>query len=301
MNDVMRHLHDGSVRRALAMMSEIRQTARAFLSDRDFEEIDTPLLMPRTGEHYNDTFEITLEDTPAMLADSPQMFKMLLAKAGFEKTFRFAHCFRAISRESNRRTRLSEFVQLDLELRDTSLEELCALAETLMGNLCRIFHRKVKVSCMSGLECRSKYGAQMCPDLRGAEDDVSLVFLKRMPLTNDGAVPCHHIFAQPSGDPFDSAALAGHTTESFDIIMNGIEIGGGDMRIGDAILQRKMMQRFHVDEGRYSNYLQILEGDDSRRCGGFAIGLERMVAVLTGAKDVRQTTAFPDYYQRGVN
>ncbi|MDE7229440.1 MAG: hypothetical protein K2N56_03070 [Oscillospiraceae bacterium] len=303
MNDVMEHLTDDRVKRNLSMMAAIRRTARDLLFGEGFEEIDTPILMPRTGENYNQTFDIMLEDNMAMLADSPQIYKMLLSKAGYEKNFRFAHCFRAITHENNPHTRLSEFSQLDLELRDTDLRDLIRLAETLVSDICKELHKTVKIRHMQGLECRSLYGAEMSPDLRGSGDEISLVIVKNMPLTNDGKSPCHHIFAMPTAPDLIGTAdkLTELTTESFDIIINGIEVGGGDMRINERKLQTKVMRLFNVNEELYTGYLQTLEKDDHSHRGGFAVGLERMIMALSGVGNIRYAAAFPDYYKRGVN
>lgn len=303
MNDVIEHLTDVKVKRNLDLMMKIRQSARTFLLSKGFDEIDTPILMPRTGECYNSTFDIILEGKEVMLADSPQIYKMLLIRAGYEKYFQIAHCFRSITNENKPHTRLSEFTQLDLELRNTDLDDLIRSAETVINEICAALRKKVKTAYMQGLDCRAEYGAEMCPDIRENDEEISLVIIKNMPLTNDGKSPCHHIFAMPS-DPGQigvSEKTTKLTTESFDIIMNGIEIGGGDMRINDCELQKKAMRLFNVDEKRYANYLEILEKDDKIRNGGFAIGLERMVMALSGADNIRQVTAFPDYYKRGVN
>lgn len=306
MNDIINHLTDRNVKENLRIAAAVRGAARAFLEERGFLEIDTPILMPKTGERYNRTFDITLGDHEAMLADSPQLFKMLLCMSGYDKYFQFAHCFRVTTNEDKLHTRLSEFVQLDLELENTSLDELTGLARALISEICKALCKPVSFSQMSGLSCRAEYGDDMAPDLRKARDngEISAVIVKKMPLTNDGKKPSHHIFALPSYPEFridPGGSLTGLTTESFDIIMNGVEIGGGDMRIQDRELQLKMMRIFNVDETRYENYLELLGKHGNNIGGGFAIGLERLIAALTETENVRDVTAFPEYYKRGVN
>ena len=90
------------------------------------------------------------------------------------------------------------------------------------------------------------------------------------------------------------------TTESFDIVVNGIEIGGGDIRISDAQLQRVMMDSFGVKSKRYTDYLELLTQKGNRLGGGFAIGLERLMMVLTGADCLCDAAIFPDYFKNGV-
>lgn len=302
MIEIMEHLTDDSVKENLRMTTAARKSAGDFLINSGFLEVDVPILMPRSGEWYNAAFDVTLENDKAMLADSPQIFKMLLCMAGYEKSFRFAHCFRVITGEKKPHTRLGEFVQLDIELKNTSLAMLTELAETLITEICGALGRSVSFTRMSGLSCRAEYGGEMSPDLRRDENEISVVIVERMPLTNDRKIPCHHIFAKPSNTDFSSdGELTELTTESFDIIMNGIEIGGGDMRISDSELQRKMMRLFNVDESRYENYLDLLGKRGNAHEGGFAIGLERMIMALSNAENVRDVTAFPEYYKRGVN
>lgn len=306
MNDMIKHLTDPNVKENLRTAAAVRNAARAFLAERGFLEVDTPVLMPRTGERYNATFDIMLEDQEAMLADSPQLFKMLLCMAGYGKYYQFAHCFRVTADENKIHTRLGEFVQLDVELQNTCLDGLIGLAETLIGRLCKALSKPVSFTQIDGLSCRTKYGWEMSPDLRKAQSsgEISVVTVKKLPLTNDGKTPCHHIFAMPS-EPENvltgTKPLTGLTTESFDIIMNGIEIGGGDMRIQNRELQLGMMKLFNADGSRYGNYLDILGGYGKNNGGGFAIGLERLIMALNGAENVRGVTAFPEYYKRGIN
>ncbi len=301
MSGIMNHLQSAAVRENLAFAANVKQIVRGFLIRKGFQEFDTPVLMPITGEKYNTTFDIDLAEDKVMLADSPQIYKMLLALAGYEKYFQFAHCFRRIEHEDNIHTRLSEFIQMDVELQNTSLYDLLDLAEQMIVDICKLIYKIPRITYMEGLQCRAQYGIDMKPDLRNGKEDISVVFIRHMPLTNGEGVPCHHIFAQPCNDIINAKVgeLIDLTTESFDIVINGIEIGGGDMRIMDADLQRKMMHLFNVDDNRYVNYLQMLENNRANSGGGFAIGLERLVMVLLNRNSIYETVAFPNFYKRG--
>lgn len=301
MSEIMNHLQNSEVRESLSMAANVKQIARNFLIRNGFQEFDTPILMPVTGEKYNTIFDIDIAEDKVMLADSPQIYKMLLALGGYEKYFQFAHCFRRVEHENNIHTRLSEFIQIDVELQNTSLDYLLDLAEQIIVDICKLTHKIPQVTYMEGLQCRTQYGIDMKPDLRNGQEDISVVFIRHMPLTDGEGVPCHHVFAQPCSDNIDAKLeeMIDLTTESFDIVMNGIEIGGGDMRIMDADLQRKMMHIFNVDDNRYVEYLQMLEENKVNKGGGFAIGLERLVMALLNRNSISKTVAFPDFYKRG--
>ncbi len=300
MSEILRHLQDKKVRECLSAAADIRQTARNFLMEKEFREFDTPILIPKTGERYNAVFPIDLDGRPAMLADSHQICKMMLMLSGYEKYYQFAHCFRSIVGEDKLHTRLSEFVQLDVELRNIDFEGLAKLAEQFISEICRSLNKTPRITYMEGFECLEKYGESMNPDLRGYEEDLSLVIVRHLPLTNKNGVPYHHIFAKPQSEIFEYKIekMLGEVTESFDIVVNGIEVGGGDLRIMNVELQRSLMRAFDVDENQYGEYLEMLSDSSGNQGGGFAIGLERLVMALFDADNICQTVAFPNLHMR---
>ncbi len=306
MNNILQHLQSPVVRRNLSITGKIKAAARNFLNRNGFEEYDTPILMTKTGEKYNSTFDIMIDDKPASLADSPQIFKLMLTMAGYEKYYQYAHCFRPIALESETHTRLCEFTQIDIEMQAETLSVLTRFAEALIVEICTAVNRKPRIEHMEGIYCRNTYGSNMKPDLRKTDDEISVVFIEHMPLTNGDRtktqtlIPCHHIFALPSNEIQSTTedTLTNTQTESFDIVMNGIEIGGGDLRILNRDLLQHMMDIFDVDQGEYTEYLEMLSNYTGKQSGGFAIGLERLVMALSGCDDIRSTVCFPDYYKR---
>ena len=85
--------------------------------------------------------------------------------------------------------------------------------------------------------------------------------------------------------------------ESFDLVLNGIEIGGGDLRIMDANLQEETMQCLNINHEVYQGYLKELRKYKGNPIGGFAIGIQRFVMAITGTKDIRDTVAFSEWRQ----
>lgn len=309
MNDIIKHLQNTELKENISLRRKIKESAIKLLIEYGFEEYDTPVLMPKGGENYNPTFDVMVGEIMASLADSPQIFKMLLNMTGYDKYYQFAHCFRPIEHESNQHTRLCEFTQLDVEFRAETLSELVDFAEKLIHSIIVSIGRKAVIRRMNGIYCRRMYGDEMKPDIRTKSDEISVVIIENMPLTNGertkdgGLIPCHHIFALPSAEIIDSAEdnLINLTSESFDIVINGIEVGGGDLRIKDRFVQESMMDIFDVDKSCYSQYLSILDDFGRYQGAGFAIGLERLVMALTGGENIRNTVLFPDFYKiRGI-
>ena len=113
----------------------------------------------------------------------------------------------------------------------------------------------------------------------------------------------HHPFTAPVQEDLDKldSDPANVRSQAYDIVINGSEIGGGSIRIHDAKAQQKVFELLKISkkqaQQRFGFFLRALEYGAPPH-GGIAIGLDRLIMLLTGTENIRDVIAFPKT-QRG--
>jgi aspartyl-tRNA synthetase len=163
-----RHLQlrtSSELRSNILFRAEALGKARLHLSDRDWREIETPILFKSTPEGAREFLVPTRQKGFAYaLPQSPQQYKQILMASGFKKYFQIARCFRD---EDLRADRQPEFTQLDMEMAFAGEEDVMAETEKLLKVL---WSHSLKQDVgtfprMTYQETMSSYGSDK-PDLR---------------------------------------------------------------------------------------------------------------------------------------
>ena len=114
---------------------------------------------------------------------------------------------------------------------------------------------------------------------------------------NGGLTPLHHPFTAPScsmeelrSDPANALSRA------YDMVLNGVELGGGSIRIHDQKMQAVVFEVLGIDEAeqqeKFGFLLDALKFGAPPH-GGVAFGLDRLIMLMVGADSIRDVIAFP--------
>ncbi len=153
---------------ALELRHRLNQFIRDYMTERNFLEVETPIMVAATPEGARD-YVVPSRLTPGAfyaLPQAPQQFKQLLMVAGIERYFQIARCFRD---EDLRADRQPEFVQLDLEWSFCEEEDILELLEDLFAGVAAALRPDLTVPRpfprLSWHEAMERYGSDK-PDLR---------------------------------------------------------------------------------------------------------------------------------------
>ncbi|MEK7566630.1 MAG: amino acid--tRNA ligase-related protein, partial [Patescibacteria group bacterium] len=292
----------------LIMRDKVISFARNYLHERDFIEIETPLLTKSTPEGARD-YVVPSRVYPGKfyaLPQSPQQYKQLLMVAGLERYFQIA---RALRDEDTRGDRQPEHTQLDIEMSFTSPEEVMSLVEGMFTEMMKEIYPEKKTKTpwprITYSDAVEKYGTDK-PDLRENKDDpneIAFAWIVDFPsFEPDKATkeiqPVHHMFVQPkegSVELLENEPLKMVSTQ-YDWVCNGYELASGSIRINDPELQMKVFKLLGMSEKKArEDFGHLLEAFSYGvpPHGGIAPGIDRLLMILQGEPNIREVIAFP--------
>jgi len=278
---------------------------RAYLDKKGFLDCETPILTKSTPEGARD-YLVPSRVTPGeffALPQSPQLFKQILMVSGIDKYYQIAKCFRD---EDLRADRQPEFTQLDLEMSFPDEEDIFFLIEELMQLIFKEL-KKIEIKTpfprISYIEAQEKYKTDK-PDLRKElNSEFAFLWIKDFPLFkfNDEEKRWeseHHPFTAPVQEDLENLESSPEKVKSrsYDLVLNGIELGSGSIRIHDQKLQERIFRMIGINEEEAAKRFGFLLEAFSYGApphGGFAFGIDRLLALIAGEPSIREVITFP--------
>lgn len=277
---------------------------RVALDARGFTEVATPKLVAASTESGADVFEVDYFGRPAYLAQSPQFYKQMMVGV-FERVYEVGPVFRAEPHDTVRH--LAEYVSLDAELGFiTDHRDVLAVLREVLAVMVETIEATGDAVAMAGAR------------LPQVPEDIPVIhFAQALALV--GADPGEPDLAPEHERALGRWALEEHSsdflavegypavkrpfythpqpddprwTNSFDLLFRGLELVTGGQRLHEhADYETALASRGQSTEA-YGPYLETFRHGMPPH-GGFAIGLERWVARLVEADNIRRTTLFP--------
>ena len=312
-------LRRARMQKNLKLRNDYVHAIRSALVDRDFIEVETPMLTKSTKEGSRD-FIVPSRFQPGKfyaLPQSPQQYKQLLMTAGVERYFQLARCIRD---EDLRADRGFEHTQIDLEMSFVDQNDVMKTVEEIVKEAVQKVGGKLKFSdfpVISYDEAISKYGADKF-DLRDEDDKkngvlafawvINFPFFKKVDKKDVAEVEdgksgwtfTHNPFSAPIPEHIEwllrGENIGEIRTTQYDLVCNGYELGGGSIRAHTPELleatYRIMGYSSEETEAGVGHMLEAFRLGTPPH-GGIGMGLDRHVMLLAGEESLKEVISFP--------
>ncbi len=283
---------------------------RAALGELGFTEIFTPKIVESATESGANVFGLDYFGKPAYLAQSPQFYKQAMVGV-FERVFEVGPVFRAEPHDTARH--LAQYTSLDAELGFITdhHDVMAILREAIAGMVTAVDRNSRFTADFMGLKL--PLVPERIPEIHFADAQELLArHTEQDPRGEPDLAPAHERwlsewalrehgseFLYVTGYPmakrpfytYPDPARPGYSN-GFDLLFRGMELVTGGQRLHRHEDYLAALAERAEDPGPYAGYLQVFAHGMPPH-GGFAIGLERWTARLTGAANIRSATLFP--------
>lgn len=190
---------------------------------------------------------------------------------------------------------------------ESHLQRIAERLEARPGDLLLFVADAFEITCRALYALRKRFGAEL---KLYDPATMHLSWIVEFPMfaideETGGWTAMHHPFTSPR--PQDRQLLrddpAKCRAQAYDLVLNGSEVGGGTVRIHDQELQQEVFRLIGLDpaqaQDRFGFLLEALQYGAPPH-GGIALGVDRLVAIFSGADSIRDCIAFPKT-QRAVD
>jgi len=298
------------------IQSGVCQLFRNYFLGQNFVEIHTPKLIGGASEGGAGVFTLKYFDQNACLAQSPQLYKQMCAACGgFERVFEIGPVFRA--ENSNTHRHLCEFTGLDFEmainehyyealdvmadmfvsifdgLNENFRHELMLVSQQYPYEPLQYSRKHLRITFKEGIDMLHAAGiteAKHDADISTPHEKALGKLVKAKYGTDFYIMDKYPSAARPfytMPDPNDSSV-----SNSYDLFIRAEEIVSGAQRIHDVALLTERAQFFNIPIPSIQSYVDAFKHGALPHAGG-GVGMERVVMLFLGLKNIRKASMFP--------
>jgi lysyl-tRNA synthetase class 2 len=289
----------------IVLRHKIYQQIRIFFAQRDYVEVETPVLVPCPG--IDPHIDAISAEGKMYLATSPELHMKRLLGMGMKRIFQFTKAFR---RGEQGKLHNPEFNILEWYHTDKDYHYLMDEVESLIRDLVQVVSASGKNHLLLDSKPFPRYEvdklfktyAGWVPSLNWDEDRFFLDLIEKVePLIYPIPAVIIYNFPAPLASLARLKSDAPHQSERFELYLKGIEVANAFSELTDPQEQRK---RFLLAQGRRREmgkdvypldhrFLQAVEQLFLPPCAGIAMGLDRLIMALTGEQRIERVMAFP--------
>jgi len=293
-------LHRRKTQAIFKIQGEVANAFREFFYKKNFLEVFLPSLISSSSEGGTDLFEIKYFEKKAYLAQSPQLYKQMIATTPVEDVFTITPVWRAEKHNTTRH--LNESRQMDIEMAFANqfviMKELEDVIKYIVKNVLKkckeeleILGVKLKVPkavYLSYEEAIKKVGGKVGDDF-SPEQERKLCNMHKgdIVFTHSWPVSIKPFYIMPQNSDEKSKL-----SEGFDALYNGVEISSGGQRIHIPELLEKMLKKKGLNPKNFKSYIDSFRYGAPPH-GGWSIGLERLTQTLCNLNNIREAVLFP--------
>ncbi len=292
-------LHRRRTQAIFKVQSTIASAFRSHFYSKEFIEMQPPCVISAASEGGTDLFEVKYFEQKAYLAQSPQLYKQMLA-CSIEKTFMITPVWRAEKHNTTRH--INEIRQMDIEVAFFWQMDIMKEMEDVVVMIVKevIAHRKDELQLLgvtlkvpkgvylSYEEAIQKVGGTVGEDFTPEQERIlCALYPGDIVFTHSWPSSIKPFYIMPKGEKKDAKL-----SEGFDALYGGVEICSGGQRIH---LPELLIERLKAKGLNPKNFKAYI---DSFRYGapphsGWSIGLERLTQIICGLDNVKEATMFP--------
>jgi len=299
-----RHLdiRNRKIRAIFEIQSEISRAFREYFYEKGFTEIWPPSIISAAAEGGTDLFPAKYFDRNVYLAQSPQLYKQMLAISDLEKIFSIMPIWRAEPHDTHKH--LNESRQMDIEVAFATQEDVIKLLDECVKHIVKSVKKNCKkqvelvnpelevpsskmlsydeaIDAMNKHGFKIKYGDDISSD---AEHKLAEIFGKQTLIhVHSWPKKLKSFYIMPKDDKLSCG---------FDTDYGGIELASGGQRVHIPEILSKQIIDKGLSPKNFKFYIDAFRHGAPPHAG-WSIGLERLTMIITNQPNIREACLFP--------